>query len=200
MCTRARVGGRMDQRQEGIEMDIRIKRFALAISILLVSVGAEAAGEYVFFPIPQNFIVLYQERDGAFEGIQYAPEAETKASWTRMLNSIRISGWAKHTSPAEFSLNMIRGGLRKCPGFTASPIIRFKLDGKNAAKFRLDCPINPESGRPETAFSLVLEGTQDLYLIQASFSGKSTKEQVEWAESVIAKSHFCSQGRKVTGC
>lgn len=133
-------------------------------SVLLQPVPVER----LVAPMPPGFQVGYSAEVGSQAIEERVPAGESIDRWTRMVTVQRLGRLATIGSHA-FLTRM--GGLwtRACPGATVSPISDGEVEGRPVASFRVDCPLNPQTGQPETMFARAFAGASDLHIVQYAF-------------------------------
>ena len=132
-------------------------------------------------PVP-GFITGYQvTRDG--NSIQeQVPKGENVEQWTRMVTTQRFAGVATRTNADGFLQLMIDGLSAACPGAR----ITYRRPQGRAAQMRVDCPLNPKTGLPETFFVKSMPGSADMHVAQVAFRRVPNSADAAWAEHYLA--------------
>jgi hypothetical protein len=140
------------------------------------------AGEMLAMPAAPGFIVGYEaERDGNAI-VEQVPSGETVQKWTRMITRQRFAGVAMRTDADGFLQLMLDGLERACPGAT----VAYRRPVGRNAQMRVDCPLNPATGLPETFFAKSVPGAADMHVAQVAFRSVPDAEDAAWAERYLA--------------
>jgi hypothetical protein len=51
---------------------------------------------------------------------------------------------------------------------------------------RVDCPINPSTGKPETFFAKAMPSASDMHVAQVAFRRVPSSADTSWAENYLA--------------
>jgi hypothetical protein len=140
------------------------------------------AAEMLASPPSPGFITGYQvARDG--NSIQeQVPTGENVEQWTRMITTQQFAGVAKRVDANGFLQLMIDGLSGACPGAK----VAYRRPAGPAAQMRIDCPLNPKTGLPETFFAKAMPGSADMYVAQVAFRRVPTASDASWAERYLA--------------
>lgn len=146
---------------------------------ILMALALEALAQP---PLP-GFIVGYQAaRDGSMI-LEQVPVGETVQKWTRMVTTQRFAGVGLRTDANGFLQLMLDGLQRACPGAS----VAYRRPGVKTAQMRVDCPLNPATGLPETFFAKAAPGAADMHVAQVAFRRVPGKADVAWAENYLAE-------------
>jgi hypothetical protein len=77
---------------------------------------------------------------------------------------------------------MLDGLQRACPRAT----VAYRRTLGVAAQMRVDCPLNPTTGLPETFFAKAMPGRTDMHVAQVAFRRVPSAGDVAWAERYLA--------------
>ena len=148
----------------------------------MLGVALAAAVEMLAMPAAPGFIVGYEvEREGNAI-VEQVPTGETVKDWTRMITMQRFAGVAGRTDADGFLQLMLDGLERACPGAT----VAYRRPAGSTAQIRIDCPLNPATGLPETFFAKSLPGAADMHVAQVAFRRVPSAEDAAWAEDYLA--------------
>lgn len=139
------------------------------------------ADEDVVAPTPKGFVSAYNAEQGGIRIEERVPKGETVDRWTRMITVQRMRGGAQIGGPRLLA-KLSSMFAQSCSGSIASPV----TTASEVASIRIDCPLNPETGKPETMFARAFTGTSDLLLVQYAFRSVPTSAQADEAESYLA--------------
>lgn len=172
---------------------------AMAVALAAGTTGSVPA-EWLTKPQVSGFVVGHEASDSQQSIREYVPQGESVHNWTRMVTDQRFVDFSEIATPREFAEEMARGVAKGCPGGTASAIVNFRIDGRDAARMRADCPRNPDTGKPEVFWIVLIAGERDLHSRQAAFRRIPDARDVAWAEGVIAATRLCKPGMAAKGC
>jgi hypothetical protein len=141
---------------------------------------ALAAETLVRPPVP-GFVVGYQLARGGNLIVEQVPAGETVDRWTRMVTTQRFAGVARRVDADGFLQTMIDGLASGCPGAT----IAYRRASGGTAQMRVDCPLNPATGRPETFFAKAFAGSTDIHVAQVAFRRVPNAADISWAEKYL---------------
>ncbi|HEU5481957.1 MAG TPA: hypothetical protein VFU80_02535 [Sphingomicrobium sp.] len=147
--------------------------------LLFAAIAMEAIAQ----PSLPGFVVGYNvERDGN-SITEQVPSGETVQKWTRMVTTQRFAGVARRTDADGFLQLMLNGLQQACPGAT----VAYRRPATRSAQMRVDCPLNPATGLPETFFAKAMPGAADMHVAQVAFRRDPSGKDVDWAEGYLAK-------------
>jgi hypothetical protein len=149
----------------------------LALMMLMQTV----TDEDVSAPTPRGFVSAYNAEQGGMRIEERVPKGETVDRWTRMITVQRMRGGAQVGGPALLA-KLSSLFSQSCLGSIASPV----ATAGDSASIRIDCPLNQETGKPETMFARAFTGMSDLLLVQYAFRSVPTPAQANEAQSYLA--------------
>ena len=117
-----------------------------------------------------------------------------------MVTTQRFGGAAARLSPGDLLAVMARNLAAACPGARTSGAVEGTTGGHPTARYRADCPLLAQTGKPETFVILVVSDGQDLHSRQVAFRRDPTAADIRWAEEVLAAVKLCGQGEEPAGC
>ncbi|MEO7603246.1 MAG: hypothetical protein ABIS39_08335 [Sphingomicrobium sp.] len=176
-------------------------RWYLAIASSWIAIGAAAAPtEWAGRPAANGFVVGFDKANGEQAIVERIPVGETVERWSRMLTSQRFVGRARDPGPRQMLVN-IQGLLAQgCPGGSTTPIVAMTVSGRPAARMRSDCPMNPQTGLPETFFIIAFAGTNDLFAEQVAFRRVPTDADLTFAMKDLQQVRWCTAASKESAC
>jgi hypothetical protein len=124
--------------------------------------------------------------------LEEIPEGETVHSWTRMVSTQRYRDLALKASPYQMLQSIAASTPKSCPGAIVTAPASLKIGGRDAARMRVECPLNPQSGTPETFLMLVVAGQRDMMLKQVAFRGRTSGEDIAWATGFLGSVTVCT--------
>ena len=143
------------------------KKLFLVVALLAaVLVGGPAlagklTGENLLTPLPSGFKLGFSQ-GGDF--MEYVPEGETVRDWSQMLTVSVYRG--KSLDPDEYSKNLAAGWSKACPGGEATKVTSGTENHYAFALWLYACPLNPETGKPETMTMKSIRGADSFYIVQ----------------------------------
>ncbi|HET9460271.1 MAG TPA: hypothetical protein VFO51_09865 [Sphingomicrobium sp.] len=146
--------------------------------ILIVAIAMEALA----LPPVAGFVVGYEAARDGNSIVEQVPEGETVQRWTRMVTTQRFAGVARRADADGFLQVMLDGLQQACPGAT----VAYRRPGAKVAQMRVDCPLNPATGLPETFFAKAMPGAVDMHVSQVAFRRAPSASDVAWAERYLA--------------
>ena len=149
----------------------------------MLAIVLTAAAEALSAPALPGFVVGFNKAAGGSSIVEQVPQGETVHDWTRMVTTQRFAGLAARTGGDGF-LSLMLGGLQRgCPAAR----VTYRRPVGSAAQMRVDCPLNPATGKPETFFAKAMPGKPDMHVAQVAFRRVPTPADVKWAEAHLAK-------------
>jgi hypothetical protein len=152
-------------------------------------------------PMAEGFMMGYARHiaNGTME--QRVPRGETVEDWNRMITLIRLD---VPDSPAVFleSIEQTQASpnLSKCPNAVVSPRVPAMVGIYPALDGRVDCPLNPDTGKPETFFYRLFSAGGALYMAQVAFRHVPDASETAWANAKLAGFRLCSAGATDAVC
>ena len=148
----------------------------------MIMILAALAMEALARPPVPGFIKGYQVARNGNSILEQVPAGENVEHWTRMVTTQRFAAIAASTSANEFLQIMIDGLSGACPGAR----IAYRRASGRVAQMRVDCPLNPKTGLPETFFAKAIAGSSDMHVAQVAFRQVPKGADVAWAERYLA--------------
>lgn len=176
-------------------------KLGMALALFASSLAAQATGpERLEGALLPGFVVGYKAGDQQRSIREEVPRGENVQRWSRMITTQRFAGLAARIGPVDFARLMIRGVAQSCPGLNSSTPSALTVSGRPAAQLRVDCPLLPSTGKPETFLLLVVTGEQDLMARQVAFRSVPTDDDLLWADAVLSGSVVCRGGDMEPPC
>jgi hypothetical protein len=151
--------------------------FAFIIAGLLAS----SSDEQVIRPPLPGFVVGNQQAAGELSIIEQVPSGETVERWTRMVTTQRFGGLAGRIDAPGFLSKLAALAAERCAGATASAV---QTTGPTA-EVRVDCPLNAETGQPETFIAKAIVHGPDLHIFQVAWRRVPTAADIAWGERYL---------------
>lgn len=175
---------------------MRMRRIValLAMAGPLSLAASPAGADRLASPVLAGFVVGYEAANAEQSIREEVPAGETVQNWTRMVTTQRFGGAAARLTPAGLLGTIARSLAAACPGARTSQPITASLSGHATARFRADCPLLAQTGKPETFIILVVSDGEDLHAKQVAFRRDPTAADLQWAEEVLAAVTLCESG------
>ena len=169
-------------------------------AVTLATPALAAPSEWSMRVPAPGFVVGFDRANSEQSIVERIPTGETVERWTRMLTSQRFMGRGRDPGPRGMLLNM--QGLMKeaCPDGGTTAIVAMTVSGRPAARMRADCPLDSQTGLPDTYFIVAFAGASDLFAEQVAFRRVPTSADVQFATSTLQQVSLCKTGSKAKGC
>jgi hypothetical protein len=178
-------------------------RIGLGLAALAIgfAAAAQAPSEWLGqAPLPE-LVVGSRQVAGRSLMVERIPPGETVEQWSRMVTVQRFAGViARGGTVDEWREHFLDGLRTGCPGFRGGNATHTSVAGRPAIVLRIDCPLNPATGRPETFLLLAIAGRIDLHIAQIAFRHVPSDAEMDWARSQLASVTFCTSGDATPVC
>ena len=148
---------------------------------LAATAAASAAGfqdENLIVPIPQGFQLGDQGQSGPGSDIaEYIPTGQTVNAWSRMV-TVQVFHNLKAFDPDRFAETIRDRGPASCPGEQGVLVKHGQEHGYTVALWLFTCPLNPQTGKPETFYDKLISGADALYSVQSSFRSMLPRDAI----------------------
>src|SRR3569623_1963228 len=152
---------------------------------LFVLTGAPAfafEGENLLVTMPQGYKVGFQQKSGGKQITEMVPSSETVEGWTEMV-TVQIFGGMKGVTPDQFRGRMVQLWSGACANAVAGPPTLAVENGYPIAFWMMNCPVNKQTGKPETTWFKAIQGNDSFYVVQKAFKFDPSQDQiVQWAQ------------------
>ncbi|MGE6334378.1 hypothetical protein, partial [Stenotrophomonas sp. NPDC077659] len=130
---------------------------------------AMAASEQVLMPRFDGYVKAFEASDPQTGHItEFVPKGQTVEAWTDMV-TVNIAPNSAWVSPRDFLGSMEAGWRGACPDAEVNWLREGVELGRQMAVLMLSCPLNPGTGKPETAWVKGIQGEQGFYTVQKAF-------------------------------
>lgn len=159
---------------------LRPWRAAAAITVLgIAAAAAQLANENLLVTIPPGYKIDYRTEQDNMVMNEMVPEDQTVQDWTEML-TVQIFHGLK-TTPETMRDTLQRGWNADCPGATGNTVASGAEHGYPTLVWLLDCPRNPDTGKPEMTWFKAIAGNDSFYMVQKAFKFAPSKQQIaQW--------------------
>ena len=157
-----------------------LRPLALCV-LLLIAVPAFAfEGENLLAALPQGYKVDFQQKKGSAQITEMVPASETVQGWTEMV-TVQVFGGMKGVTPDQFRERMVKLWAGSCANAVAGPPTRAVENGYPIAFWMMSCPLNKQTGKPETTWFKAIQGQDSFYVVQKAFKFDPSQDQiVQW--------------------
>lgn len=131
-------------------------------------------------PLP-GFKIGFQQSVGGASILEEVPIGETVDHWTRMVTTQRFRGAADRIDAAGFLTLLARSTQRACVDARSSQV--GVADG--SAEVRLDCPLNSQTGLPESFIAKAMPRGHDLQIVQVAWRRIPGATDIAWGERYL---------------
>ena len=166
-----------------------------ALGLIHTDAGAQTAGERLARPALAGFITGYDAKSNGIAMLEQIPAGETVQRWTRMVTTQRFAGMAGKTDSRTFVTGIGASVSQACPGAKSTVEMQGAIP-----ELRVDCPLNPSTGLPETFFVKAMMGATDLHVAQVAFRRTPSTADVKWARAYLAGVALCQAGNSQGAC
>src|SRR5690348_15133178 len=148
---------------------------------LVVSARAFAfEGENLLVTMPQGYKVGFQQKKANAQITEMVPSGETVEAWTEMV-TVQVFNGLKGVTPDQLRDRMVKLWSASCADAIAGPPTRAVENGYPIAFWMMTCPLNKQSGKPETTWFKAIQGNDSFYVVQKAFKFDPSQDQiVQW--------------------
>jgi hypothetical protein len=162
----------------------------LCVFPLSPSAWAQLKNENLLEQMPSGFKIGYQTSHDGMNMQEWVPEGETVENWSEMVTTQIFLG-RKDLDTAQF-LNFIgQKWLKDCTGSTPNAIHTGNANGYPVSMLLLQCPLNPQSGKPETTLFRAIKGSDSFYIVQRSARSIPSKDQIAKMAQFLGTVNVC---------
>jgi hypothetical protein len=150
-------------------------------AFILAGLLATSADEQIIRPPLPGFVVGNQQSSGRASILEEVPTGETVEKWTRMVTTQRFEGLPDRVDAAGFLNMLAKAAEASCAGAKASEMHQPAA----AAELRLDCPLNSQTGLPETFIAKAIVHGHDMHVFQVAWRHVPNAQEVAWGERYL---------------
>lgn len=182
-------------------MRLKGSRAAILLSLALVTPtrAAPLSGENCLAPLPKGFKVAAANRSGRIQLVEYTPQGETVANWTRIVTHQIVHG-VRNANPDALAMGMQAGWIGSCPGGAAQKVWGGVDNGYAVSLWMFLCPLNPATRRPERVWMKTISGADSLYSAQYALREQATAEMIGPVMSYLRSVTVCDTRRDDAKC
>lgn len=138
-----------------------------------LSQGLEA--ENLLVGIPDGFELGYQAAEGDQEIHEFIPTGESVEDWSAMV-TIQIFRGLPELEGDRFAISMAENWKSVCEDGTAGKLTESEVNGFPFVLWTFVCPLNPQTGKPETMYFKGITGSDAFYSVQYAFRQEHADE------------------------
>jgi hypothetical protein len=162
----------------------------LLLPLLAAPATAQLKDENLLVSLPPGFKVGFQASKNGMNMQELVPASETVESWTEMV-TVQIFMGRRDLDPVRFLATVQQGWLGACKGSAPSRIASVPVNAYVGATMQLSCPLNPETGKPETALFKAIRGSDSFYSVQRAVRAIPTAEQTARITQYLEQVSVC---------
>jgi len=173
----------------------------LALSVLLLAFTSAFAfeGEDLLAALPDGYKVGFQQKKGSAQITEMVPLGETVHGWTEMV-TVQVFSGLKGVTPDQFRDRMVKLWSASCADAIAGPPTHAVENGYPIAFWMMTCPLNTQSGKPETTWFKAIQGHDSFYVVQKAFKFDPSQDQIVQWTLYLKKIAVCDTRVKERAC
>ena len=172
----------------------------LAFCLLLVLSPAFAfEGENLLAALPDGYKVGFQQKKGSAQITEMVPANETVQGWTEMV-TVQVFNGMTGVTPDQFRDRMVQMWSGACANAVAGPATQAVENGYQIAFWMMSCPLNKDTGKPETTWFKAIQGHDSFYVVQKAFKFDPSKDQIVQWTRYLKKVAVCDTRLKARAC
>lgn len=144
--------------------------------------------ENLMTPLPKGFKIGATGPTPTGAMTEYIPEAETVGDWSRMVTTMVMH---IPPQPDEFSAGLAQSIKGGCPDIEAVKSMDGTENGYAFSLWLFQCPLNPQTGKPEGFVMKAVRGQDALYVVQYAYREMMTTEQTTQAVLYLRQVNVC---------
>jgi hypothetical protein len=157
-----------------------VRSFAFGFGLLAmlssgVALGQGLEAENLLVGIPEGFELGYEAAGGDQEIHEFIPTGESVEDWSAMV-TIQIFRGLQELEGDRFAINMAENWKGVCEGATVSKLTESEVNGFPFVLWTFLCPLNPQTGKPETMYFKGITGSDAFYSVQYAFRQEHADE------------------------
>ena len=169
----------------------------LSVLTLLMTLGIagaqpETGGERIVQRPLDGFVSAHRQQAPQASIEEFVPQGETVQRWTRMVTIMRRTGVASRLAPLDYAHQFVAGLPASCPGAEVRAPEAIQISNRPAARTLARCPLNPQTGLPESFYMFAIAGAADMHIVQVAFRRVPTEAALDFAAEQLASVQFCA--------
>ena len=176
-----------------------LRRLTFCLLVLTFSPAFAFEGENLLVAMPDGYKVDFQQKKGSARITEMVPANETVQGWTEMV-TVQVFGGMKGVTPDQFRDRMVKLWTGSCADAVAGPPTRAVENGYPIAFWMMNCPLNKQTGKPETTWFKAIQGRDSFYVVQKAFKFDPAQEQIVQWTLYLKKVGVCDTRIKERAC
>jgi len=156
--------------------------------------------ESILAHLPDGWKLGYQQQQTPVLLLEFVPEAETVEAWSSMITHVIIGDKAQRLSIALSASGVVAGYARACGMQDAAKLAEGQVNGYAYELWRVSCPLNPQTGKPEHLHMKVIRGADALYNVQYAYRAPRTPENDARALAYLDATLICDPRTGANPC
>ena len=150
---------------------------ALVMMMTATMARAQLSNENLLVAMPPGYKIGYRVERGNMVMSEMVPTGETVEAWTEMV-TVQVFHGLK-AQPEKFRDTLQQRWVAACRGGRGTTVTSASENGYPVLVWRLDCPENPQTGKPEITWFKAIAGNDSFYLVQKAFKFTPSQQQIE---------------------
>lgn len=146
--------------------------------------------ENLIVTVPKGYKVGHQQKVERGVITELVPEGQTVQNWTEMV-TVQIFFRLGHVTPAQYRTRIENLWSGACPGSSFSTVSEGLENGYPALVWRLDCPTNKQTGKPEITWMKFVQGRDSFYIVQKAFKYAPPQNEISRWTGYLATVRVC---------
>src|SRR5262249_10340799 len=148
---------------------------------------------------PPGFKVGFQDSRNGVSIQEWVPQGETVQNWSEMV-TVQLFRSRRDLEPRAMIDTIQQGSLKACTSSTPAAIVVVQANGYESATMVLRCPLNGETGRPETTAFRAIRGRDSFYMVQRAVRCVPDASQLERMASYLTNVSVCDTRSPQSPC
>lgn len=177
----------------------------LAAAILAAVLGsatsahAELVAKNLLTGLPDGFEVAMQDRQGQLSMMEFIPKGESTENWSAMV-TVQVMHGIKDGDGEAFARNLAKLWQGGCEGSSARQLQHGEVNRYAFVLWHYVCPLNVQSGKPETMWLKAISGADALYVVQYAYRAAPSSQLEQPALTYLDKVSACDTRREDRQC
>lgn len=163
---------------------------ALLLCVDAAPSHAQLKNENLLFSPPTGFKVGFQDSRNGVRLQEWVPSNETVQDWSEMV-TVQIFINRGDLDPAKVLGDIAQRWGTACKGSTGEAVAATRVNGYGAATMMLRCPLNGQTGKPETTVFRAVQGADSLYLVQRAVRALPGPDKLQQMKAYLATMSVC---------
>ena len=160
------------------------------IFLVATHVAAELVNENLLVVVPEGYKIDFRDKNNTMLINEMVPAAENVHDWTEMV-TVQIYFGLTSVAPERMKNDIERKWFGACAKAESHAIASGVENGYQVAVWRLTCPLNIGTGKPEMTWFKAIQGNDSFYVVQKAFKFEPSQEQVDECNRYLKKVSVC---------